>query len=313
VLIDQRRYREAVPMYQESVRVAEALAAAEPGNTSYQRQVSNNLAWLADAQEYSGALEQALADRERQLKLLADVERANPGDMKIQREIMTAHRSLGRLLASRGDIAGGLRESLAGVAISDRLFSVEPENTEWLQANASGRLDLADLQLSAGDVDAAASTTRAACGIVDRLVLLDSSVADWKSKFRVFCLSLGARLSLAQGDAAGAYSLASEGLTAARESAKPIDRAMLVVMASSIGSNALDELGRRQESAAWAKDALRAIPPNVGLKPREAVEVASLKLRVGDVRGAKELAARLEQIRYRHPAYVRSRLARGAA
>lgn len=313
VLVDQRRYPEAVPMYQESVRVAEALASAEPRNATYQRQVSNNLAWLADAQEFSGLLEQALAGRERQLKFLTDVERAAPGDMKVQREIMTAHRSLGRLLASRGDIQGGLRESLAGVAISDRLFSVEPENTEWLQANASGRLDLADLQLATGDVAAAASTTRAACGIVDRLVLLDSSVADWKSKFRVYCLSLRARLSLAQGDAAGAYALARDALMAARGSAKPIDRAMLSVMASSIGSAALAQLGRSDESAAWARDAIGSIPANAGLKPREAVEVGLLKLQVGDGRGAKHLAARLQQIGYRHPAYVRSRLARAAA
>jgi hypothetical protein len=61
----------------------------------------------------------------------------------------------------------------------------------------------------------------------------------------------------------------------------------------------------------WAKKALGAIPPSIGLKPREAVEVASLKLRVGDTRGTRALASRLEQIGYRHPAYARSRLPRG--
>ena len=63
----------------------------------------------------------------------------------------------------------------------------------------------------------------------------------------------------------------------------------------------------------WARNALRAIPPNIPLKPREAVEVASLKQRVGDVRGAMEIASRLERIGYRHPAYLRSRPARVTA
>lgn len=313
VLIDQRRYGEAANVYQSSLTIAEALAAAEPRKRDYQIRVSNALAWLADAHEYSGALEQALGERERQLRFLSDIQKLDPRDTEIQRHLMTAHRSIGRLLASDGDVAGGLRESLAGVTISDSLYQTEPQNTEWLQANAAGRFDLADLQLASGNIAEAASTTRAACDIVDRLVRLDSSVADWKSRFGVYCLALRARVALAEGDAAIADSLAREALMSARASAKPIDRAILAVMASSVGSSALAELGRRDESVALAKDALRALPANIGLKPREAVEVALLKLRVGDGRGAAKIASRLRQTGYRHPAFARIRLARGAA
>lgn len=310
VLVDQRRYGEAAVVYQSSLATAEALAAAEPRKRDYQFRVSNALAWLADAHEYSGALEKALAERERQLRLLQDMLRLDPRDTEIQRYMMTAHRSIGRLLASDGDTRGGLRESLAGVAISDALYRVEPQNTEWLQANAAGRIDLADLQLASGNIAEAASTTRAACDIVDRLVRLDSSVADWKSRFGVNCLALRARVALAEGDAATADSLAREALNTARASAKPIDRAVLSAIASSVGSAALAELGRREESASLAKDALRALPANIGLKPREAVEVASLKLRVGDDRGAAEIASRLRQMGFRHPAFVRGQLSR---
>lgn len=309
VLMEQRRYRSAVPMYQESVRVAETLAAAEPRNLDYQKQVSNNLAWLAEAYEFSGALEQALAVRERQLRLIGELEKVDPRDMGVQRGAMTAHRSIGRLLASRGDLAGGLRESSTGVALSDQLFRVEPENTEWLQANAMGRFDLADMQLSAGDVARAASTTRAGCDIVDRLVQRDGSVADWKSRFRVICLTLRARLLLAQGNAEDAFQIAKRAVAVARASPKLIDRGMLSMVALSVGSSALEKMGRREQSIAWAKDGLSGIPRNIGLKPREAVEVAALRLRVGDVRGAEQLTSRLEEIGYRHPAFE-SRTAR---
>lgn len=313
VLIEQRRYGEAVPVYQESLRVAEALAAAEPRNAAYQNQASKNLAWLADAYEYSGALEQALAARERELRLLASLELADPGDMLVQRAIMTARRSIGRLLASRGDIKEGLRESLAGVAISDHLFRVEPENTEWLQANAVGRFDLADLQLSAGRIAEAASTNRAACDIVDRLVQRDSSVVNWNSRFRVHCLALRARLSLAQGDPATSLALAKDALAAARGSPKPTDRGLLIMLASSVGSSALVEMGRDAESIAWARSALRGIPSDLALRPREAVEVATLKLRVGDQAGANDLISRLKRIGYRHPAFLRSPVGRAKA
>ncbi len=308
VLMEQRRYRQAVPLYQEAVRVAESLAAAEPRNLDFQKTVINNLAWLADAHEFSGALEEALGDRERQLRLIEDAARLDPRDMDLKRDAMGAHRSLGRLLASRGDVAGGLRQYSASTALSDQLFRVEPDNTEWLQANATGRFDLADVQLSVGNLAAAASTTRAACGIADRLAQRDSSVADWKSRFRVNCLSLQARLALAQSNPAEALRLASRALDAARTSAKPIDRAMMSIAAMSIGSSALDKMGRREQSIAWARDALRRIPAKVELKPREAAEVAALRLRVGDVRGAEQLTSRLAAIGYRHPAYLSRRV-----
>jgi tetratricopeptide (TPR) repeat protein len=236
--------------------------------------------------------------------LIEDAARLDPRDMNLKRDAMGAHRSLGRLLASRGEIAGGLREYNASVALADQLFRVEPENTEWLQANATGRFDLADVQLSAGDLAGAASTTRAACGIADRLVQRDSSVADWKSRFRVNCLGLQARLSLAQSNPADALQLANRALEAAKMSTKPIDRAMMSIAALSVGSSALDKLGRREQSIAVARDALRRIPANVELKPREAVDVAALRMRIGDARGAELLTSRLAAIGYRHPAYL---------
>jgi tetratricopeptide (TPR) repeat protein len=313
VLVDLRRYREAAAIYQSSLGIAEALAAAEPGKRDYQFRVSNALAWLADAHEYSGALDGALAERERQLRLLSDMQLKDPRDTQIQRYMMTTHRSIGRLLASDGDVQGGLRESLLGVAMADELNRIEPQNTEWLQANASGRFDLADLQLSAGDTSAAASTTRAACDIVDRLVRLDGSVADWKSRFRVNCLMLRARLALAEGDAPGALLLARQARVAASASPKPVDKAILSMLAASTGSAALEQVGQREEAAEWARTALHALPPNITLKPREMVEVASLKLRVGDVRGARQLTSSLQSMGYRYPAFTRSRLPRAGS
>src|SRR5205085_274529 len=97
VLHDQRRYREAAARYQASLGVAEALAAAEPRNVDFQKRVGSNLAWLADAHEYSGALDQALGERERQLRLLTNLQRADPRDAELLRDAMTAHRAIGRL------------------------------------------------------------------------------------------------------------------------------------------------------------------------------------------------------------------------
>ena len=304
VLMEQRRYREALRIYEDSVRDSEALAAADPGNLDYQKEVSNALAWLADAREYSGQIEQALGARERQVRLISDLERAHPNDMQVQRDAMTAHRAIGRLLASRGDIAGGLKESRHGVAISDRLFQVEPDNTEWLQANVSGRFDLGELELSTGRTTEAAVTIRSACDIVDRLAQLNTSVVDWKSNKRVWCLTTRARLALRQGAPAEALMLAKEAIAAARLSPKPIERSMLMFRSLSTGSRALAALQRRDESIAWAHQALKIIPASVELRPVDKVEVAMLQLRVGNRAAARQLTSELTAIGYRHPAFV---------
>ena len=304
VLLDQRRYREMAAGFQASLGAAETLAAADPRNVDYQKSVVNILGWLADAHEYSGALEQGLGERERQLRLLTDLQRIDPRDTENPRDTMTARRSIGRLLASRGDLAGGIKESLAGVAISDSLFAIEPDNTEWLQASASGRYDLADLQLGAGQTEAAAATIRSYCDIADRLLARDSTAADWKSRFRAGCLELRARVALAQARPEEAFDLAKQSLVVARISPNPIDRGVLSFWAMSVGGNALAALGRRDQSMQWWTAALKSMPASIELRPREQGTIAALKMRLGDRDRAQQLISSLAAMGYRHPAYV---------
>ena len=304
VLNDQHRYREAAARFQASLGMAESLAAAEPRNLDYQKRVSNNLAYLADAQEGSGDLQQALGDRERQLRLLADLARIDPRDTKLQQHAMTAHRSVGRLRGSQGDTAGGLKELLAGVAISDDLFRIEPENTDWLQANAIGRFDLADLQLGAGQTAAAAATARSMCDITDRLVNRDKTVADWKSMLRARCLELRARVALAENDASQASFLARQWLSAAESSPVAIDRSLLGMRAFLIGGDALAASGQREEAKKWWSSGLRSVLKSIELRPSDKAIVAALKLRLGDRAGAQQLISSLAATGYRHPAYV---------
>ena len=87
VLMAQHRYREAASTYGDTLGLAEGLAASEPANRDYQKQVNDALAWLADAQKSSGALEKSLATRERQGRLLTDMERVDARDTEVSNEI----------------------------------------------------------------------------------------------------------------------------------------------------------------------------------------------------------------------------------
>jgi tetratricopeptide (TPR) repeat protein len=304
VLNDERRYREMAASFQSSLGVAESLAAAEPRNVDYQKTVINVLGWLADAHESLGALDQSRAERERQLQVIGNLERFDAHDTEIQRFKMTAHRSIGRLLASEGYVPEALKELQASVAISDQLFTIEPENTQWLQMNAAGRFDLADAQLGARQIEAAATTARADCDIIDRLVSRDATVADWKSMLRSSCLELRARIALAQGDAQQALSLSRQWLAAARTSPSAIERAALSFRAMAAAGDALAAAGRNDEAARWWAEALKSVPRSTELRPSEQATLAALELRAGDRAGAEQLISSLAAIGYRHPIYL---------
>jgi tetratricopeptide (TPR) repeat protein len=307
VLNDQRRYRQSAASFQSSLGVAESLAASDPRNDDYQGSVVNILAWLADAHEYSGALDQALAEREREVRLLIELRKHNPQDSRIQRDMMTARRAIGRLLASRGDVTGGLKELLASVAISDDLYRIEPDNTEWLQANAAGRVDLAELQLSTSQMAAAAATTRSACDIVDRLLQRDRSVADWKVDKQCSCLDLRARIAVASGDSAEGLRLAKRALSLARTSPNRVAGSILAFRALATGGNALSAAGEKRTADEWWRAAVSAIPRSIELRPREQAVLAGVEQRLGNVTEAKRITASLDTIGYRHPAYLAAR------
>ncbi len=301
LLFDERRYTQAALAFEAALRPAETLSAAEPDNVDYQKQVGGSLAWLADAHEYAGDLDQAMAERERQLQILDSVGRLDPVDL---RDAMAARYAMGRLLASRGQVQAGLNEMQAGFAIGDTLYKVEPDNTEWLQANVVGRFQLADLQLASGDATEAARTTRGACDVVNRLLQRDQSVAAWRAELQVSCMNLRARLAMASGNAAEALAHTRGALAAARTTPKAPDRAMLAFSTLVTGGNVLALLGNHEEAARWWRAALSSIPQTIQLSPREKAELASLQLRLGDVTAARRISGELDSIGYRYPSFT---------
>ena len=112
---------------------------------------------------------------------------------------MTAHRALGRLFAERGDVPQGLARFHQSIRIGEELGATEPDNTEWAKTLAGSYTDLADLQLSSGQLERAGESVRAGCDMASRLVQRNSSVIAWRAQLREDCLSVRARVALARG------------------------------------------------------------------------------------------------------------------
>lgn len=305
VLVDQRKYQAAAETYQASLEPIEELVANAPNNRDYQTQLIDTLVWLADAREFSGQLDEALAHRRRLLELLARQWKLDKGDTTVKRIEMTARQALARLLAARGDLDGALSQARLASAIFEWLTKTEPANTEWLQAGANANFERARLELAADRIDEAKIATQSACDATSRLVAKDSSVTAWRTDLRLACLTSFARIELRQGASASAISTAQQALALARSKKDPTARGFAVARAEMLLGDALGQGGQRIAARGAYSRALAAWPTGVEEQPRDLAERATLLVRLGRRKEADELAGKLRAIGYQQPNYLR--------
>ena len=316
ILIEQRRYREAAGIFGGEVAASEALLASEPGNPTFQDRLVEALAWLAEAQEKTGDLEEAIAQRERQIGFIRQLSASRKEDSGLKRKMMTAERAIGRLFASRGESRIGLDHLQRAKAIGDELMTIEPGNTEWAQYVADSVLELGRLQLAVGQADAAAVAARAGCDLVSRLLQRDSSVAMWRAELRGQCLDLKTRLALAHNETAEAQSLAGQLVGLAKAEAarnRTADTRLALARAEMLRGDVTARIGDRTGAIRQWQIALAVWPQGVEMKPHERGLQSALLQRLGRSGEANAIAARLAAVGYRHPEYLnqRARIGRG--
>ena len=308
VLMDQRKYQEAANAYQRLLQPAEALLQKRPGNMDYQVKLLDALAWLADAREFSGAIDQAMAHRQRQLELLPRMWNSAEPVTELKRIEMTARRAMARLLAYRGQMDAAIEQSREASAVISWLTRTEPQNTEWMQAGAQANFERSGLELAANQLEGARFAANDACAAAARLVARDRSVAAWRTDLQLRCLRAKQRIALRDGDTAAAVSLSQQGVALAQTEKDGIERGL----AMSSAEMALGEALQRTSQAAAAQGAysraLEAWPRKVELRPRELADRAILLRRLGRTKEADEIGRGLASMGFRHPDYLRGRL-----
>ena len=307
LLLEQARFTEASRNFAQSTAAAERLAAAAPRDMALQIQLGESRAYLSETLEKSGRIEQALAQRERQIAGLERLRRSNE-DMNVKRQLLAALRSRGRLLGSQGLLAAGLVEQRRAAQLADELFRTEPDNTEWMQTGAAAQLELAELALAGGRLEEAGASIRKGCELAGHLRSRDSTVQTWGSALNVSCLRLRARMSLRTGNHREAEMLAAEAARILRSgsSAKSIDGSLSAASIEALRGEAALAAGREADARAAYVAALAAWPRGVEVEPRRLALRVLLLRRTGRSSEAQPLIRRLAAMGYRHPDYVRA-------
>jgi tetratricopeptide (TPR) repeat protein len=302
------RYSEAAAVFENALAARERLATAYPANEEYRRSLIEVMAWLSEAREKDGRLEEGLAHRERQITLLHPLIEGLNNDANYERQALVAYRVAGRLNVIRGNTARGLEQLRTGVSIGEQLIKVEPANTQTAQLTAGVQFDLARIVLTQGDIDEASDLIRSACDRTNRLIAKDASVAFWRLGLRSDCLEAQARAAIVEGMPTEASGRAAEMLRIARsENAKShsADAQLALANAYLIHAIAATAQGDRSAAAAAFQSAIEAWPRSVPDRPSLVARKVVILRGLGRIHQADELARRLARIGYGDPMYLR--------
>lgn len=300
ILRSQRRFDEAARQFSLALRAMEGVSAIEPGNATYQKELSNLLAWSADAERDRGNLGAAIGAREQQITFLRALIAKGARDVDIHRRLIVAHQAIGILFRERGERSRSIQHLSAAVNEADQLIPIEPNNTLWRSSAAGARLELARSLLADRKVDQAAAETTAGCRLASILLERDPTSAITQS-LQTYCLAMQSRIALARGYNDEALSLAVQSLASAR-SVQTEDRIADrygVAAAYRLVGDVRQKAGDRQAArAAWTAG-LGQLPSAIRERPVEASERSELLRRLGRTAEASSLQNTLSAIGYR--------------
>ena len=215
VLMSRRRFDEAAQQFGAATSAMDALAAGDPQNRDYHKELGNALGWQADALLSLGRISDAIAVRTHQATYLEGLAATGNSDVAFEERLIPARQALGLLYTAQGNLGQGVEQLRAALAVATKLVAVEGANHEWKDRAASVRLDLARNLLALGRRDEATKETDLGCAAAAVLSARDPTVAHWR-RLRTNCLAMRSRLAAASGDREGAAGLARQALTAAR-------------------------------------------------------------------------------------------------
>ncbi len=127
----QGEREQALAQYRKSLAIREKLAASDPKNSDWQRDLSvsfNNVAGILEAQ---GEREQALAQYRKSLAIREKLAASDPKNSDWQRDLSVSYEKVAGILAAQGEREQALAYYLKDLTISEKLAASDPKNAQW--------------------------------------------------------------------------------------------------------------------------------------------------------------------------------------
>jgi tetratricopeptide (TPR) repeat protein len=166
--------------YQASLDILIRLAAADPANIEWQRDLSVSHIKLGNVAIAAGDLAAARAAYQAALDILNRLAAADPANTGWQRDLSVSHEKLGDVAIAAGDLAAARAAYQASLDIAERLAAADPANTGWQRDLSVSHEKLGDMAIATGDLAAARTAYQAALDILIQLAAADPANTGWQ-------------------------------------------------------------------------------------------------------------------------------------
>jgi hypothetical protein len=139
-LLGRAALSEVLPLRRRCLAIAERLAAADPGNAGWQRDLSVSHNKVGDVLRAQGDLAAALVRYRAGLAIRQRLAAADPGNAGWQHDVALSLQRLGLVAAQTGDAAEALAQWRRGLAIMEKLVALAPDHAgfrrdrDWFRA-----------------------------------------------------------------------------------------------------------------------------------------------------------------------------------
>ena len=178
-------------LYETAAATAEPIAKSNPGNTTWQRDLSVSHNKIGDVLVAQGDFAGALKAFNASLAVVDLLAKSNPGNTVWQRDVTISHNKIGDVLVAQGNLPDALKAFSAALAIRDRLVKADPGNAGWQRDLSVSHERIGDVLRDQGDTPAALESYRASLAIRERLVKSDPGNAGWQRDLSVSNERLG--------------------------------------------------------------------------------------------------------------------------
>ena len=188
---------------QKATGIFRTLAAENPSNTGWQRDLSASLHYVGDVLLAQGNLSGALAAFREGFDIMRTLIAIDPSNMGWQSDLSLDTQSIGDVLVAAGDLAGAFNAYDAALDITRAIAAKDPDNTGWPRGVSVGLQRIGNVLVAQGNLVGALAAYREGLEISRALTAKDPDNTQWQDDVRLSFIMVGDVL-VKQGDLTGA-------------------------------------------------------------------------------------------------------------
>ena len=176
----------ALKAYQDSLAIREKLAAQDPSNTEWQRDLSVSFNKIGDVQRARGNLDAALKAYQDSLAIAEKLAAQDPSNTEWQRDLSVSFNKIGDVQSARGNLDAALKAYQDSARHRARSSPRRTRATaEWQRDLSVSFNKIGDVQSARGNLDAALKAYQDSLAIAEKLAAQDPSNTEWQRDLSV--------------------------------------------------------------------------------------------------------------------------------